>query len=157
MQKISSRKTYFYKKIFPFLWFGITGSILLMMIALSARATPPPLPAFLAPLFMMALGYFIMKKLVFDLVDEVYDAGDRLIVKKDAFEDTLLLTNIINVSHSIAVNPPRLTLTLRTASRFGKKISFCPKRNWADIKSFGFQCALADDLITRIDAARQSK
>ena len=30
---------------------------------------------------MIGFGYFVMKKLVFDLVDEVWEDGDSLVVK----------------------------------------------------------------------------
>ena len=36
---------------------------------------------------MMAFGFFIMKKLVFDLVDEVWDDGDTLLVKNRGQEE----------------------------------------------------------------------
>ena len=62
---------------------------------------------------MIGFGYFIMKKLVFDLVDEVWDDGDALVVKNRGQEERIALADIKNVSYSPFVNPPRVTLSLR--------------------------------------------
>jgi len=156
MQKISSKKTFFYKKIFPLLWFGIIAMVTAMMLFLPPKKAAFPLPFLVAPLFMMGVGYFFMKKIVFDLMDEVYDDGDKLIVKMGETEDSIALSNVINVTYSIALNPPRIVLMLRTPCRFGKKVAFCPPSNWDDMKSLGFNNTLAEQLITRVDTARRS-
>jgi hypothetical protein len=50
-----------------FLAFGLIGALR------SDRS--PGLLFLIVPLLMMAFGYFIMKKMIFDLVDEVVDVG----------------------------------------------------------------------------------
>jgi len=115
----------------------------------------PPVFALIVPFFMMVLGYVLVKKLIFDLMDEVYDTTDALIVRYRDQEDRIALSNIINVSHTQMTNPVRITLTLRQPCRFGKKIVFCPVVSGSDYKSFGFTNAIADELIERVDSARQ--
>jgi hypothetical protein len=92
-----------------------------------------------------------MKKLVFDLVDEVLDGGDALVVKDHHQQERIALSNITNVSYSSSVSPPRVTLSLRERSiNFGDKISFC-----APVSVLPFATSpVIDELIRRIDAER---
>jgi hypothetical protein len=74
MQRLSSRMTVFNKRVFPVIWFGflilfIGVPIFSDQLANSATA----LPFLFVPAIMIVAGYFIMKKLIFDLVDEVWD------------------------------------------------------------------------------------
>jgi hypothetical protein len=83
MRRISSRMTFFNKWVFPAIWFGFP--IIFIAIALVSSAGPntaPPLPFFVGPAIMIAVGFFVMKKLVFDLVDEVWDDGGSLTDQK---------------------------------------------------------------------------
>lgn len=93
-----------------------------------------------------------MKKLVFDLVDEVWDAGDALIVKSKNQEERISLSEIMNVSYSPIINPPRVTLTLRRPGRFGREVTFP-----APIRLVPFsKSPIVDKLIDRIDTKRRS-
>jgi len=150
MQRISSRMTFFYKRVFPLVWFGF----LLLSIAVPlAKDTVPPLPVILIPIAMIGFGYLIMKKLVFDLADEVWDAGDMLIVRNRDREDRILLSDIMNVSASQYTNPPRITLMLRMPSVFGDDIAFSPP---VSLNPFASR-PMIDDLIRRVDDARRRK
>jgi hypothetical protein len=100
---------------------------------------------------LAAFGYFFMKKLIFDLVDEVRDAGSELIVKNKGLEDRILLCDIMNISSTIFVSPARVTLTLRRPSIFGNEITFSPSSSL-----FGFsRSPIVDELIQRVDATRR--
>lgn len=151
MRKISSRTTFFSKIVFPVLWFG--SLIFFVIAALAGMAAKSELiaPLLLVPVFLAIVGYVIMKKLVFDLVDEVWDAGDGLLVKNKNQEELISLTNIINVGYSIFVNPPRVTLTLRHPCRFGKEVSFSPPGSFMPFS----KSPIIDELIERIDAQRR--
>jgi hypothetical protein len=148
MKCISSRMTFWYKRVFPVLWFGILAVIL--ATGLLTSNTPPP-PFFIMPAVMAVFGYFLMRKLVFDLVDEVWDAGDALVVRNKGQEERIAFADIINVSYSGFSNPPRATLLLRRPSAFGEKITFCAPARWVPFAS----SPVIDDLIRRVDAARQ--
>jgi hypothetical protein len=87
----------------------------------------PRPPFHIVPPPMMAVGYFFMKKLVFDLADEVFDAGDALIVRNKEQEARIALSNIMNVNFSAFTNPPRVRLSLGRLSVFGNRISSCPR------------------------------
>jgi hypothetical protein len=151
MRRISSSATFFYKRIFPAIWFGF----LLIFMAASGfggmRSGGFPLvPFLLVPALMIVFGYFMMKKLVFDLVDEVLDAGDALLIRNGTEQEQVPLSDIMNVSYSQFVNPPRVTLSLRNPGVFGTKVSFC-----APIRFVPFSTSpVIDELIERIDAKR---
>ncbi len=153
MQRISSKSTFFYKRLFPVVVIGFPLAIMTLIWWTSSHSgNPVPLPVLLPPAFIGIVFYFIFKKLIFDLADEVWDAGDMLVVRNQGREDRIMLSDIINVSYSQFVNPPRVTLMLRTPGQFGDKVSFSPPRA-------GFlplsPSPIVDDLIRRIDAARR--
>jgi hypothetical protein len=150
VRRISSRTTFWYKRLFPVFWFGVIAVIIIVM--LSAKGGPPLL-VILFPLAMAAFGYFLMKKLVFDLADEVWDAGDELIVRNRGREEHIRLSDIVNVSYSGFTSPARVTLTLREGGRPGREVSFCPPaRLFKFLKN-----PVVSDLIERIDKSRTGR
>lgn len=156
MRQISSRWTYFHKRIFPLLWFGFLA-LFVVVVLLAPRGQDPFEPVFLlGPVAMAVFGYFLMRSLIFDLVDEVVDAGDALIVRKAGEEARIALADIVNVDSTTLVNPPRITLTLRTPCRFGRKVAFLPpphRRLWAPFAPN----PIAEELVERVDRARLAR
>jgi hypothetical protein len=152
MQRISSRTTLFYKRVFPVFWFGFLALFFLVPLLARKSAGGPPVVVFLVPAFMMVFGYFLMKKLVFDLADEVLDDGDALIVRFGSEQQRIPLSEIINVSYSYMQNPNRVTLTLRTPCQFGKEVSFSPPARFLPFA----KSPIVAGLIDRIDAARRA-
>ncbi len=108
----------------------------------------------LVPLVMTVIGYVLFRRLLFDLVDEVWDDGDALIVKNTGVEERVPLKSIINIGYSLLTNPERVTLTLRDAGPFGKEITFMPLS-----RAFSFRWLsrnpIVDELIERVDQARR--
>jgi hypothetical protein len=152
MSRISSDATFLYKRVFPIFWFGLLLLFLVFGLIGALRSERFPSLLFLiVPLLMMAFGYFIMKKLIFDLVDEVVDLGDALMIRNGDRQERVALSDIVNVSYSSFVNPPRVTLSLRTPGAFGSRVAFC-----APIRLMPFSSSpVIDALIERIDAARR--
>jgi hypothetical protein len=103
---------------------------------------------------MAIVGYILFRRLLFDLVDEVWDDGEDLIVKNAGVEGRVPLRGIINVGYSSLTNPERVTLTLRDAGPFGKEITFMPLP-----RPFSFRWLsrnpIIDELIERVDQARR--
>jgi len=106
-KRISSRNTFFLKRVLPVLMFGLL----------------------------------------------VFDEGDALRVRVGAEEERIPLAEIINVSYSGITNPPRITLTLRTAGRFGREVTFSPQQRF--LSPLFRSDPLVNDLIERVDAARR--
>jgi hypothetical protein len=146
-----------YKRVFPVIWFGFIALFIAVPFVRSGVrgwVALPPLGFLLVPVFMAIFGYFIMKKFVFDLVDEVLDDGDALVIRNGGTEERVPLAEIINVSYSQLTNPPRVTLSLRNPSRFGDQVSFCAPGSFSPLRMFSTNPTI-DELIKRIDAARQ--
>ena len=147
MTKISGSTT-FYNKIVPTLWFG-----LLAFIALGGvKAKSFDLLFVLAPVVMALFGVAIMRKLVWDLADEVYDCGSYLLFRKSGREQKVPLSDVMNVSHSQFSSPERVTLSLRSPGNIGSELTFNPPMR---LNPFS-KSDLVSDLIHRVDRARMS-
>jgi len=152
MVKISSGSTAFYKKVLPLFWFGFL--VVFVAFGLSRGGLRDEWWPFIAvPAFMTVFGFVLMKNLVWDLVDEVHDAGDFLVVRKGADEERVPLSNIMNVSASTNMNPPRLTVRLVKPGRFGSEISFMLPARFS-FNPFA-KHPVVEDLIVRVDRARR--
>lgn len=154
MRRLSSRTTFWYKRVFPVIWFGF----LALFVTVSIVASLTTASAALDPLFfimsvgMAAFGYFFMKKFIFDVVDEVFDAGDTLLVKNGGRDDRIALSDIKNVNYSPLMSPPLVTLSLRKPSVFGDKVSFCAPIQLIPL----FNHPIIDELIERVDTVREA-
>lgn len=153
MTKISSGSTWWNKRGFPALWLGFLV-VFLVVGTLGGAAKKDPM-FLVVPIVMTVIGYVVMKKMVWDLMDEVYDCGDSLLVKNRDQEDLIPLSNVMNVSASTATNPPRLTLRLASPSRFGNEITFSPAGRHS-LNPFA-KNEIAEDLIVRVDQARSRR
>jgi hypothetical protein len=157
-KRISSRSTFFLKRLLPLLWLGLLlGVVLAAAGAARVSAHAPPLALLLgAPLIVALFIYALLRRLLLDLADEVYDEGDALRVRFRDEEERIPLANIINISFAGITNPPRATLTLREPCRFGREVTFAPIQ-----PLFGpllrTRNAIVSDLIERVDAARRRR
>lgn len=152
-KRISSRNTYFMKRVFPLVMFGALALFVTLTFGAALHQPNFPYPVLIVPLFMVGVFYFVFRRLIFDLADEVVDEGDALRVRFGSEEERIPLAQIINVSYAGMTNPPRITLTLRNPGRFGREVSFSPVQRLAE--SLSGKNPLVNDLIARVDAARQ--
>lgn len=154
MKVISSAQTFWSKKILPALWLGAVALFIVMnaLPAFSDHAANA-VPFMFAPLLMLAFGFFLFRKLIWNLADEVQDADSYLLVRKGSIEQRVPLTNIMNVSVSQFTNPKRVTLRLRAPCEFGDEIAFIPKMPVLQWNPFA-RNAVAEDLLRRVDQAR---
>jgi hypothetical protein len=154
MKRISSKRTLFYKQVFPVIWFGFLAIFVLAGLLPGKRPHVEIFPMLIVPVVMAVVGYMLFRRMLFDLVDEVWDDGDTLVVKNAGVEERVALSNIINIGYSLLTNPERVTLTLRDAGRLGKEFTFMPVR-----RPFSFQWwsrnPIIDELIGRVDQARR--
>ena len=111
------------------------------------------LPFLIVPVLMAIFSYRFMKKLVFNLVDEVFDVGDALLVRSGGREERIALADIKNVNYFPYMSPPQVTLSLRRPTVFGDTIVFCAPFRIVPLSS----SPIIDHLVDRIDAARQKR
>ncbi|MFI4880411.1 MAG: hypothetical protein ACHQD6_08065 [Steroidobacterales bacterium] len=154
-RRISAGKTVFYKRVFPVIFLGAIALSLALAIATARRDGGLPLPALIVPMLALGIGWFVVRRLVSDLADEVWDEGDALRVRFGHDEERIALADIINIGYTTMVNPERVTLTVRNPGRFGKDVTFCPVRAAAILKPLSGRNPLVSELIERVDAARQ--
>ncbi|MDE2136026.1 MAG: hypothetical protein KGJ68_01205 [Gammaproteobacteria bacterium] len=153
-RRISSRNTFFLKRVLPVLMFGVLAfAVAAPLLLTRGRPGTVPWPALAAPLAMGVIFFLLFKRLVFDLADEVIDDGDALEVRFGEEIERVPLGEIINVSYSGISNPPRVTLTLRNAGRFGREVTFSPQQRF--LSPLFRPNPLVRDLIERVDAARR--
>ncbi len=144
--------TFYYKRIFPMAFFGIVLLVTVAPLLTGSGSAQFPLSFVFFLAVFVAFAYVVMKMLVFDLVDEVWDDGDALVVRNGASKARIAMTDIKNVSYSPLMSPPRVTLSLRRPSIFGKKVTFCAPMRFVPFAP----SPIVDELIDRIDARRQS-
>jgi len=89
------------------------------------------------------------------MMDEVYDCGDSLLVKKAGQEEMVPLSSIININEQTTM----ITLRLVRGGKFGTDISFSPsKHSPLGLVPFKFpKNEVAEDLIIRVDRARSQR
>jgi hypothetical protein len=154
MLLMSSRTTFFYKRVFPVIWFGFLA-VFFVITLVKGLATDPisNLPFLIVPVVMAIIGYQIMKKMTFNLVDEVFDLGDALLVRSGGQEERIALADIKNVNFSPYMSPPQVTLSLRRPSVFGDTIVFCAPTRIMPLSP----SPMIEKLVDRIDAARRER
>ena len=150
MKKLTSKTTFLYKRLFPFMWFGFLAIFLCVGLLANFKGNGPGIMFVVIPIGMIVFGYFLMKKLVWDLIDEVYDEGTALLFRNRGTEFRVKLKDIKNVSYTTMVNPPRVTLSIRYPTDLGDELSFSPSASWIPFK----KNKDIEALIDRIDKAR---
>ena len=134
MKKISSKTTFFYKRIFPAIWFGFLAVFLIISVVGFLANGQVPIAFLIMPIIMAIFGYFLMRALVFDLMDEVWDEGSTLLAKNRNKEERIPFKNIKNISYSTMTSPNRVSLSLRVPSQFGNEVSFSPPASWVPFR-----------------------
>ena len=154
MPLMSSKMTFFYKRVFPVIWFSFLAAFFLIGLVKSRAGDPiSNLPSLIIPVVMAIIGYQIMKKMSFNLVDQVFDLGDALLVRNGGQEERIALADIKNVNFFPYMSPPQVTFSLRRPSVFGDTIVFCAPARLMPLSP----SPTIEKLIDRIDAARRER
>lgn len=149
MKKISG-STFYFKKLFPSIWFGFLAFIL--VTSFHGEAASGSILFLIFPVIMAIFGYVFFKNLVWDLADEVYDEGESLLFLKGGKEQRVLLKDIINVSHAQMNSPERVILQLRYEGTIGKELVFNPPMRFNPFS----KNPIVTELIERVDIARNA-
>jgi hypothetical protein len=112
---------------------GILGltvlAILMIVLIASGRAARQPL-LMGPPIFLAVFGWLVMRKTVWNVVDEVLDGGDFLLVKKGNIEERIALSNISKVKGAAFWRPQKVTLSLSNPCKLGSEVSFNPSKQF---------------------------
>jgi hypothetical protein len=150
MRRISSQATFFYKRIYPVVYWGFVAAFTVIpLIGGMVTGQHTPLLWYMVPLAMALTGYTLLKD-AFYLADEVVDTGDALIVRIGEQEDRILLSDITDVSCSVG-RATRVTLSLRKPGIFGDKVSFYAAQGIPFIRA-----SEADQLTEKVRARRSA-
>jgi hypothetical protein len=153
MKRISSSMTFVSKRVFPAIWLGMVA--IFFVFGISSGAGTESALFIIQPLLMFVFGLVMFKALVWDLVDEVYDCGDSLLIRNRGREYIVPLSEIMNVSSSTFMKPPRITLRLASPGDLGADVTFMPPRKFS-FNPFA-KSEVAEDLIERVDRARRER
>lgn len=146
--KLISGQTYFVKRVFPALWFGIL--VVLSSMVLIAGDDPFRLFVIMIAIILGGVAYFLFKKNTWILVDEVYDGGDHLLCIKNGKEKKVIFSDIEYVSHIITRSPEKIKLHLMEDRGLGKVLTFIlPLRSNRTSEN-----PLVIDLKKRVDRAK---
>ncbi|TCI05285.1 hypothetical protein EZV61_04825 [Corallincola luteus] len=149
MKKISG-STFYFKKLFPSIWFGFLAFFL--VTSFTAGAQQESKIFLIMPIFMAVFGFFLFKKLIWDLADEVFDEGDSLLFRKGKKEQRVQLKDIINISYAQMSSPEKVVLLVRSDGPIGKELAFNPPRKFNPFS----KNPLVAKLIERVDRARNT-
>ncbi len=75
---------------------------------------------------MSFVGYYYQRGFTGRLVDEVYDCGEYLLVRKGGAEQKVPLSSIINVNYAATRRAAMVSLLLEQPGPFGREIEFVP-------------------------------
>ncbi|KRD30546.1 hypothetical protein ASE35_17700 [Lysobacter sp. Root916] len=133
MRRISSSMSYHFKRTFPIVMFGAFSA------ALVAALLQRPVPVETVGVFAVAIvvGGVVTYRYLRDVLDEVYDDGDRLLVRNGGVEDTVQLRDVVAVDSARWRTLVRLTLTLSVPGKFGDKIVFLLRDTFLDGMPYG--------------------
>jgi hypothetical protein len=141
VKRLSSRAIWFYKWIYPVLWFGFLACA---VVALSSN--PDGNPMFAAvPALLIVSGFGLFWLSVWRCADLVEDEGDFLRVRRGRRVAEVALHDIDDVYRSGLGPTYPVTLRLSTPGPFGTAIQFMPAGN-----------EVADELGARILRARST-
>jgi hypothetical protein len=113
------------KWLVPLFWSAVMGYIF-AYLPLKDGAIRSSNTALLLFLAIVLVGYALSQLAFRNFVDEVFDEGDYLLVRRRGMEDRIPLTNIESVRKAMYRRPPRVTLVLRHPTHFGATIVYAP-------------------------------
>jgi len=146
MKQLTSKATFFQKRVFPVI-FGCAAGLFALLISSQAIV----ISIFVAIPIGLIIGFLaaiFAVHLHSEYVDEVIDDGDRILVRNRGLEESIDMREIREVS-STMMRPAGVSLHLRRDSVFGRTIKFLP------CLSFLRFSRLATSLNTRIKQAEQ--
>ena len=146
MKRIS-RTSFILKRLLPFFIIGI----LLLMPLIALIEGRFSILVIVIPALIIAFTLFIMRKLVWELADEVYDAGEFLLVRRGGDEQKIYFSDIVNINYQGFTSPSRISVLCRTPGAFGNEVVFSGPLSFNPLNT----PKLVQDLVERADRTRR--
>jgi hypothetical protein len=124
-RRLSSRTTQFHKLVFPLGWIGVFAVVtaLTFVAPVDASKDPRPVRWFFAA--VTVVGGWLILSLALPL-KHVETGDSSFFVSERTREIEVPFSEVVKVTRSRFVNPPRVTLHLRRSGAFGDRIVFLP-------------------------------
>lgn len=120
--RISARATFFQKRVFPLLYLVMVGA--LFLDSRRTHGVEWPLSLFQTSV-ALAILFAIIRIITPSYVDEVFDNGDKLIIRNAGREESISFKDIEEVKVDI-FQPAGINIHLKRDSMFGRSIKFLP-------------------------------
>jgi hypothetical protein len=120
--RISARSTFFLKRIFPIFFSIVAGGMFLNPKRIDAGGWPL---AIFYSLIAATVAFALVKRIHSVYTDEVFDDGDKLIIRNGGREDVVSFKDIQEVQVDV-MRPSGITIHFRRDSIFGRSIKFLP-------------------------------
>ena len=138
----------FYKVVLP-----VFCIVLLVFVLFATSSSERVWQSLLVVGVTGAAGAFVFRTLIWDLADEVLDAGDHLVFRKGGETQRVRFEDIIRVDHQYLSAPERVTVEVRSPGPLGTEVVFClPTRLNPFPKS-----PIVADLVRRVEEARRAE
>lgn len=139
---------FYSKKGFPVVWFGFVAYFLLS----AATSGATSVMSYLIPVGMGVFGLILFRAYVWDMVDEVYDAGDRLVFRKSGIEQVVPLEAIVSIDSVSMQSFERVTVQTQIPGPMGMDLIFGVP---APLNPFS-KSPVVKDLIARVDRTKRT-
>jgi hypothetical protein len=101
--------------------------------------------------FFWAIGFHSLRG-DWRLADEVFDAGDTLLVRKGSAEARIAFSDIRSIDERKFTRSPRVLLNMIQPNLMGSQISFIPRNSFRT--SLGLEQSIADSLRARVSSSK---
>ena len=150
MTRISG-STVIHKKLLPLGMFALL-SVGLYQGFSSFDSTQPFSQELIVELLLLPFFVFVYKKICWELMDEVDDAGTEVIFRRGRQQQRVNIADVTNIYSSKKSSPERVTVITRTTGEMGRKLGF--------VAPFRFNLSSTDPLlrglIERVEQARRA-
>ena len=150
MKKISG--PLFLKKLIPRFFFGILAFMYVQFLISGATSWVGLLIVSSIFVGMTVFAYILQKAIFRDLVDEVYDDGESLLLRKDGIDRRVMLKDICYIYYPVFSSPQRVFLQIRSDLRKGKELAFLAPPSWNPF----YRSRDINDLKKRIESANDT-
>lgn len=153
MRRVSSSLSCFYKRVGPWIWFGLLAIATGASVFAAVRGSLDPRLCAVPPALAL-VTYLYMRRFWFALADEIYDTENALVIRNKGREMTVPICRLLSAKYSCIADPPRIAVVFRLSALAEAKVEFVPE---LALRMFVFRAPpLVADLSARI-AAEKSK